>query len=493
MKNKLFLAGMAVLVLSFGIALAACASRAETIPSNNESGSVVQQDKDETSAAATNGSSPGIYLDTAIKNAAVQMEENISGGTKVALVSIASSSAQFSEYVLSRLEAAIVSGRKLVIVDRANLDKVREEQGFQLSGEVDDDSAKAIGKLAGAGAIVTGVFTDLGDVYSLSLKAINIETATVAVSYPEDITKSTRIATLLASGGGVVASNRTPAQTTAQIVQTPAQTAPVQPQTEIAMTYKVGDRGPAGGLVFYSTATARSETTPPPPVNREYLSGETGPSGGVVFYPDVKTSSVFSPVTENYAVGTNGPANGTVFYSSTAIRTETVSPIVNREYNIGDTGPAGGIIFFINPLAGDWKYMEAAPANTEKVTFWAAEDFPSTTINNSRAVGTGKSNSNYIMGQAIDRGGGFDWATEVCDSLVVNGYDDWFLPSRDELHQMYGNLVRRGLGGFKGEWYWSSTANNNVGSWVWRENFTDGTQNEVYRYEKNRVRAIRQF
>jgi hypothetical protein len=30
-----------------------------------------------------------------------------------------------------------------------------EEQGFQLSGEVDDDSAKSIGKLSGAGAIVT--------------------------------------------------------------------------------------------------------------------------------------------------------------------------------------------------------------------------------------------------------------------------------------------------------------------------------------------------
>jgi hypothetical protein len=55
-----------------------------------------------------------------------------------------SSSVQLSEYVISRLEAALVSGTKLVVVDRANLDKVREEQGFRLSGEVDDNSAKSM-------------------------------------------------------------------------------------------------------------------------------------------------------------------------------------------------------------------------------------------------------------------------------------------------------------------------------------------------------------
>ncbi|GHU83190.1 hypothetical protein FACS189468_8140 [Spirochaetia bacterium] len=199
-----------------------------------------------TVVAETNGSSLGIDLDVAIKEAATQMEANLPGGTKVALVSMASSSTQFSEYVISRLEAVIVSGKRLVVVDRANLDKVRDEQGFQLSGEVDDDSAKAIGKLAGAGAIVTGGFTNLGDVYSLTLKAINIETATVAVSYPADVTKSTRIETLLASGGGA-ASRNTPSggATTATGVKTsvvPVVTPqPIpQPQLQISENDLVG-------------------------------------------------------------------------------------------------------------------------------------------------------------------------------------------------------------------------------------------------------------
>jgi hypothetical protein len=72
-----------------------------------------------TATAGTSGGPSGMDLDAAIKEAAARMGENLPGGTKVALVSVASSSAQLSEYVISRLEAALVSGKKLVVVDRA--------------------------------------------------------------------------------------------------------------------------------------------------------------------------------------------------------------------------------------------------------------------------------------------------------------------------------------------------------------------------------------
>jgi hypothetical protein len=199
----------------------------------------------------------GMDLDTAVKEAAAQMETKLPAKTMVALVSVMSPSTAFSEQAITRLESAIVSSGKLVVVDRANLDKIRAEQGFQLSDEVDDNSAKSIGKLLGAGAIVTGSLTDLGDVYSLTLKAINIETATVAVSYLADLAKTTRIETLLASGGGTVSpaygtSQAAPAQSAASqtsVQTTPAQAAaPVAPQSPV---YKVGDTGPAGGIVFF--------------------------------------------------------------------------------------------------------------------------------------------------------------------------------------------------------------------------------------------------
>ena len=68
---------------------------------------------------------------------------------------------------------------------------------------------------------------------------------------------------------------------------------------------------------------------------------------------------------------------------------------------------------------------------------------------------------------------------------------------------MYGNLQRKGLGGFRAENYWSSTPGglgDGGGLKISFENFSDGIQGGVveYMYEANisqkyRVRAICQF
>jgi hypothetical protein len=189
------------------------------------------------------GSSPGAgggeSLDAVVAQAARRMEERLPGGTKVAIVSVASPSTAFSSYVIDSLEAALVDKGTVTVVDRANLERIREEQGLQLSGEVSDESAKAIGQLLGAGAIVTGSLLNIGNSYRLTLKAINIESAEVVVSYPADIANDERVQALLASGGGSVAASGRPA---AAVSNTPAAPATV---------YKIGDTGPAGGIVFY--------------------------------------------------------------------------------------------------------------------------------------------------------------------------------------------------------------------------------------------------
>jgi hypothetical protein len=345
------------------------------------------------------GSSGGVDLDAAIREAAAQMGKNLPSGMEVALVSVASSSAQLSEYVISRLEAALVGGRKLVVVDRANLDKIRAEQGFQLSGEVDDNSAKSIGRLLGAGAIVTGAFADLGDVYSLTLKAINIETATVAVSYPADIAKSTRIETLLASGGG-----------------------------------------------------AETGTASRPAVQR----------GG-----------------------------------STAARTggSAAAQAPAREYKVGDEGPAGGIVFYdIGFYMDGWRYLEAAPQDFPILVKWTNESIGTFATEN--GVGTGKQNTLYLVSFLSERGETMR-AAQVVSVPEYGGYDDWFLPSKDELNLMYENLKKQRIGEFSNKLYWSSSGGLTSGlNWnlvAWQMNFSDGTQKRVSCSADGLVRAIRQF
>jgi hypothetical protein len=406
------------------------------------------------------------------------MEERLPGGTKVAIVSVASPSTAFSSYVIDSLEAALVDKGTVKVVDRANLEKIRAEQGFHLSGDVSDESAKEIGKMLGAGAIVTGSLLNIGDEYRLTLKAINIESAEVAVSYPADIANDKRVQALLASGGGSVVATSRPAAAPAQAATAPAKA--VAAPAQAAATPAKAVAAPVAPVA----AAAPAVTAAP----------AKAPAAPVVAAPVVPAAP---PAPTTYKIGGTGPAGGLVFYP--AAQKENAKPApVTRDYKVGDTGPAGGTIFYVNPSAGDWKYLEAAPARTEVKTFWASEVFPVDGILDIRAVGTGKSNTEFIMRQAVAKGGGFDWAAEACDALTVNGYDDWFLPSMDELHMMYGNLGRKGLGDFKAEWYWSSTPySDGIGRPDARaETFSDGAQSGNSRYDryiKYCVRAIRQF
>ncbi|GHU43467.1 hypothetical protein FACS1894190_14000 [Spirochaetia bacterium] len=118
--------------------------------------------------------------------------------------------------------------------------------------------------MVGAGAIVTGSLVDLGDVHRLNIKSINVETAKIAASYAGDIDNSARVKTLLASvaapATAQAVSGKKPAANSAAPVEKipvstqPPATAPAPTQTPAPppeLVYKVGDKGPAGGIVFY--------------------------------------------------------------------------------------------------------------------------------------------------------------------------------------------------------------------------------------------------
>ena len=87
-----------------------------------------------------------------------------------------------------------------------------------------------------------------------------------------------------------------------------------------------------------------------------------------------------------------------------------------------------------------------------------------------------------------------------CANLTLSGYSDWFLPSRDELNEMYlnigqGNALGLGnIGGFANNGYWSSTEDDT--NFEWLQYFDNGFQNLNYKYFNcfcNDVRAVRAF
>ena len=76
------------------------------------------------------------------------------------------------------------------------------------------------------------------------------------------------------------------------------------------------------------------------------------------------------------------------------------------------------------------------------------------------------------------------------ESVIV--FDDWFLPSENELDAMYNNLKVYNVGNFSNDWYWSSTE----GSWAAAArmiSFTDGVKGNGSKENLRAVRAARSF
>ncbi|MCX6534882.1 MAG: DUF1566 domain-containing protein [Actinobacteria bacterium] len=80
-------------------------------------------------------------------------------------------------------------------------------------------------------------------------------------------------------------------------------------------------------------------------------------------------------------------------------------------------------------------------------------------------------------------------AADLADDLVLGDQSDWFLPSKDELNQMY--IQQTAIGGFSSDYYWSSS--EDAGYFAWDQYFRNGSQNYYYKYTTSYVRPVRAF
>ena len=78
-------------------------------------------------------------------------------------------------------------------------------------------------------------------------------------------------------------------------------------------------------------------------------------------------------------------------------------------------------------------------------------------------------------------------ARSACNELSYGGYDDWYLPDKEELNAMYEQ--KSSIGGFSGTTYWSSTSSLNYACY---QNFSNGYQGcSASKENTSRVRCVR--
>jgi PBP1b-binding outer membrane lipoprotein LpoB len=133
------------------------------------------------SCASSGKPNPNEYaeLDNAISTAAADIMAKVPSSTKVALFNISRNESILTEYIIEELSVILVGKAKLIILDRKNLDVIREEHSFQLSGEVSDDEILSIARKSGATSVISCSITGEGDLMRLRVRALEIETGKV--------------------------------------------------------------------------------------------------------------------------------------------------------------------------------------------------------------------------------------------------------------------------------------------------------------------------
>jgi len=143
----------------------------------------------------------------------------------------------------------------------------------------------------------------------------------------------------------------------------------------------------------------------------------------------------------------------------------------------------GGIIFYIDSTGQHG--LISATADQSTGAEWGCSG---TAVGaSSTAIGTGQANTTAIVNGCLTAG----IPARLCNDLVLNGYDDWFLPSKDELNLMYVNLHTQSLGGFASSVYWSSSEGG--ANYAVQQSFSENLSGYTSKINVDRVRAARAF
>ncbi|MCL2211183.1 MAG: DUF1566 domain-containing protein [Treponema sp.] len=324
--------------------------------------------------------------------------------------------------VRNLVESQMVGTRKYQIITRDDIDKLLENQKIQVRSISSSENLKKL-QLQNISYIVTGSLDAMGNDYAVTVRVLDVSTGQFSHSDNDFMGSGSRelfngINSLMAKFAAGMSADEKGAIVQGQARRTPAATG-----ISIEVSTKEG-----GTLYFQNEEIA------------------------TLWDNDKHSIPIEKPGTYTVKMVF---ANGSELSNTVTITQRGITKM-EFKYYMGAIGPGGGYVFYDKGNNNDgWRYLEAAPANTEFSAAW-------------------------------------DNAVSRCRQLNINGITGWYLPDKDQLNLMYKNLKAKGLGGFSGNDYWSSSQLDY--SYAWYQEFgSGGRQYNTYKNRNYHVRAVRAF
>jgi len=172
-----------------------------------------------------------------------------------------------------------------------------------------------------------------------------------------------------------------------------------------------------------------------------------------------------------------------IFYSCK--KSSQPTPPTPVTYTIGQLF-GGGKIFYIDGTGQHGLIVSPSDQSLTPQQYSPGAFYGNHVLTNASSSSDGSTNTTKIINAQGNTG---TYAAKLCRDYGGGGFNDWFLPAKDQLYQLY--IQRSVLGGGFSTVYWSSTEGDIDSGWILK--FTDGLFEWSPKHGNRYVRAIRAF